>query len=108
MTKPRGDAMNVRDALARELRQAFRTLTRTPSVSLVALITLSLGVAAATSIFTMLDAVVLRPLPYPNADRLVQLASPVPKMRGQTKWGLARHEMFYFLENARTFQNLGV
>jgi predicted permease len=100
--------MHLRDAIGREFRHAIRTLARTPSVSLVALVTLSLGVAATTSIFTMLDAVVLRPLPYPNADRLVQLASPVPKLKGQSKWGLARHEMFYFLERGHTFHNLGV
>lgn len=100
--------MRFRETLARETRQAVRTLARTPSLSVVALLTLALGVGSATAIFTMLDAVVLRPLPYPRADRLVFLASPVPKLKGQTKWGIARHEMYYFLQHGHTLANLGV
>lgn len=100
--------MRLRDSLVGEIRHAARTLRRTPAFSIIALITLALGLGAATAIFTLLDAVVLRPLPYPNAERLVELTSPVPRMKGQTRWGLARHEMFYFLERGRTLENLGV
>ena len=100
--------MEFRDALGRELRLAARSLRRSPSFSLIAITTLALGIGAATAIFTLLDAVVLRPLPYPGADRLVSLSSPVPKLQGQTRWGLARHQMFYFLEHGRTLEALGV
>src|ERR1051326_4270655 len=71
------------------------------------LVTLALGIGASTAIFTLLDAVVLRPLPYPNADRLVTLSPPVPKLKGQTGWGLARHEMFYFLERGHSLEEPG-
>ncbi|HET7584285.1 MAG TPA: ABC transporter permease [Gemmatimonadaceae bacterium] len=100
--------MSIADIPARELRQAARALRRTPSFTVVTLLTLALGIGAATAIFTLLDAVVLRPLPYPDADRLVTLSSPVPKLRGQTVWGIARHEMFYFLERGHTFRNIGI
>jgi putative ABC transport system permease protein len=100
--------MNIADALKRETRHAVRTLARAPGFSVITLVTLALGIGAATAIFTLLDAVVLRPLPYRNADQLVQLSSPVPLLKGQTRWGLARHEMFYFLERGRTLENLGV
>jgi len=91
--------MEIRDAVVRETRQSIRTLVRTPVFSLVTLITLALGIGAATAVFTLLDAVVLRPLSYPHADRLVSMASPVPKLKGQTRWGLGRHEIFYFGES---------
>jgi len=100
--------MEIGDALSRETRHAARTLLRTPSFSIMTLVTLALGIGAATAIFTLLDSVVLRPLPYPNAERLVKLTSPVPKLKGQTVWGLARHEMFYFLERGHSLENLGV
>src|ERR687885_2910335 len=97
-TQRRRERMEIRDALTRETGHALRTLARTPGFSLIAFVTLALGIGAATAVFTLLDAVVLRPLPYPNADRLVELSSPVPLLKGQTRWGLARPEMFYFLE----------
>jgi putative ABC transport system permease protein len=100
--------MRLREWFARDVRYAARALVRTPSFSLVALITLTLGLGAATAVFTLLDAIVLRPLPYPGADQLVELASPVPLLQGQTRWGLARHEMFYFLDQGRTLEDLGV
>ena len=107
-THHRRERMHASDTILRETRRAIRTLLRAPGFSFVTIITLALGVGAATAIFTLLDAVVLRPLPYPHADRLVELSSPVPKIEGQTVWGLGRHEMFYFLERGRSLENLAV
>lgn len=92
----------------RETRRGARALRRAPRFSLVALLTLALGLGAATAIYTMLDAIVLRPLAYAGADRLVKLSSPVPKLKGQTVWGIARHEMFYFLGRGHTLSKLGL
>jgi putative ABC transport system permease protein len=100
--------MEIRDAVAREAGRAFRALRQTPGFTLVTIVTLALGIGAATAIFTLLDAVVLRPLPYANADRLVALSSPVPKLKGQTVWGLGRHQIYYFREKARSVENVGV
>lgn len=107
-THHRRERMHAIDAIVREAKRAARTLLRAPGFSFVTIITLALGIGAATAIFALLDAVVLRPLPYPNAERLVELSSPVPKIEGQSVWGLGRHEMFYFLERGRTFENLAV
>lgn len=107
-THRRRERMQISEAFTRETRRAVRTLARTPGFSFVTLITLALGIGAATAVFTLLDGVVLRPLPYASAERLVKLSSPVPKLKGQTEWGLARHQMFYFLESGRTLENLGV
>lgn len=107
-THHRRERMRATEAIAREARRAVRTLLRAPGFSFVTVLTLALGIGATTAIFTILDAVVLRPLPFANADRLVELSSPVPRMEGQTRWGLARHQMFYILEQSQAFENLGV
>jgi predicted permease len=57
----------------RELRFALRRLRAEPGFSLAALLTLALGIGAAVAIFTVVDGVMLRPLPYPEPDRLVQV-----------------------------------
>jgi predicted permease len=57
----------------RELRFAIRRLRAEPGFALTALATLALGIGAAVAIFSVVDAVMLRPLPYPRADRLVRI-----------------------------------
>jgi len=56
-----------------DLKYAFRTLVKSPAFTLVAILTLALGIGASTAIFSVLDAVLLRPLPYPNQERIVEL-----------------------------------
>ena len=91
-----------------EIRHALRRLARQPAFTIPAILTLALGLGATTAIFTVLDAVVLRPLPYANAHRLVYIDTPMPGMGKDTRWWLGRHEMFYFKQNARALEDLGV
>src|SRR5689334_17919738 len=61
------------DTLVQDLRFGLRQLRRTPAFTVAAVLALALGIGATTAVFTVLDRVVLRPLPYPDPDRLAMI-----------------------------------
>lgn len=67
------------NSLAADLRFAFRRLSRTPGFAAIIVATLALGIGATTALFSIVNAVVLEPLPYPAADRLVFVSSLSPQ-----------------------------
>ena len=61
------------DSIGRDLRHAQRSLRRQPGFTLAAVLTLALGIGATTAIFSVVYSVLIKPLPYPNADELVRI-----------------------------------
>ncbi|HEY4219365.1 MAG TPA: ABC transporter permease [Gemmatimonadaceae bacterium] len=96
------------EVITREVRHSARLLLRTPAFSLIAFVTLAIGIGATTAIYTVLDAVALRPLAYRNADRLVSILHPatVPG-NGESKWGLSSAGYFYFKAHNHSFEDFG-
>lgn len=102
----RRNLMSLLDSLVRELRTALRSLSRSPAFSIIAVVTLALGLGAATTIYTLIDHVVIHPLPYRNADRLVQLATAWPKTKAGTEYGISRGQYFYFKQNSPLLEDV--
>jgi putative ABC transport system permease protein len=71
--------------LMNDLRHAFRQLIKSPGFTLVAVITLALGIGANSAIFSGIDAVLLRSLPFPNPDRLAMVWATAPQHPGEDK-----------------------
>jgi putative ABC transport system permease protein len=73
--------------LIHDLRYALRQLAKTPGLALLAILTLALGVGANTAIFTVIESVLLRPLPYAHSDRLLYIGPAADKPGpGPTSW----------------------
>jgi putative ABC transport system permease protein len=62
--------------LSQDLRYALRSFLRVPGFTLVALVTLALGIGGTTAIFSIVDGVLLRPLPYPQPERILRITRP--------------------------------
>jgi predicted permease len=102
----RRNMMTLLESVRREIRHATRALMRSPGFTIISILTLALGLGAATAIFTLLDRVVLRPLPYPNADRLVYIATMWPKLKAGTEFRISRGQYFFFKQNSRLLEDV--
>jgi putative ABC transport system permease protein len=87
-----------------DLRHALRGLVRAPAFAAIAVLTLALGVGANTAIFAVVDAILLRPLPYERSDGLVRVLN---RWEGSPRAGLSPAEYFDYAEQARGLAAIG-
>src|SRR6478736_29544 len=87
-----------------DLRYAVRLLLKNPSVTIVAIFALALGIGANSAIFSVVNAVLLRPLPYPKADRLVYLNEVI----GGTNSSIALPDYVDWQRDNTSFQHLAL
>ncbi len=92
----------------KEAALALRGLTRARGFTVVAVLTLALGLGGSAAVYSLLDRVVLDPLPYPDADRLVQLRNQVPGVGPDERWSLSTAQWAHFTDHARTLESVGL
>jgi putative ABC transport system permease protein len=94
----------VLEQLGQDLRYGARLLRRSPAFSIVAVLTLALGIGANTAIFSVVNAVLLRPLPFPEPDRLVRIYESSPK--GNQRNVVNPLNFLNWRERTRSFQQM--
>ncbi len=90
-------------ALIKELRFASRSLARTPGFTLLAVLTLGLGIGMSVAVWSIVDAVLIEPLPYPDADRLVEIRMNQPE-RGTAGYPMSALDYLEYAERNRSFE----
>jgi hypothetical protein len=83
-----------------DIRYAFRMLRRSPGFSLIAIATIALGVGATTAIYSVIDATLLHPLPYPNPSELVRIEANLS--------GVGAHDVGISIPELKDLQNSGI
>jgi len=100
------------ESLLADLKFALRRLRKSPGFAITVLLTLAIGIGANTAVFSVVDDVLLKPLPYPDSNQLVALWLNAPGAAGLANFesGLRLSESMYFTfsENNHSFQSLGV
>ncbi len=94
------------DTVRQDLRSAVRNLLRAPGFALVTILTLALGIGANTAIFSVVNAVILRPLGYPQPEQLMFLTSRFPNMGFEQFW-VSPPEYFEMTEINQSFSVVG-
>jgi putative ABC transport system permease protein len=89
-----------------DLRYGARTLLRKPGFTAIAVVTLALGIGANTAIFSVVNAVLLKPLPYPEPERLVRVYSEFPTM-SLLKFWMSPPEFMDLQKEAQSFESVG-
>jgi predicted permease len=93
------------ESLWLDLRYGFRMLVRSPSFTIVAVGVLALGIAAGTAIFSVVNAILLRPLPYTEPDRLLLVQESLPKLNLRTG-AVSAAEYWDYKDGSEVFSNI--
>ena len=92
--------------MLQDLRYGVRTLLKAPGFTLVAVIALALGIGANTAMFSIVNSVLLRPVPYPEPERLMLITSQFPTL-GFDKFWISVPEYLEFVERNQSFDGVG-
>jgi predicted permease len=95
------------ESFKNELKQVLRRLARAPMFTAITLITLAAGVGANTVVFSVLEGVLLKPLPYPQPDELVGVWLTAPAIQIKDL-NLSPSDYFIYREQSKTFQDIGL
>src|SRR6185503_19810769 len=98
---------NLLADLWHDLRYAARTFAKQPGFAATAVLILALGIGATTAIFSVVYSVLIKPLPYPNADELVRIRHPAPGVNVEDIQSSSNMYLTYRQEG-RTFANVGL
>ena len=100
------------ESLLADLKHVFRRLGRSPGFAITVVLTLAIGIGANTAVFSVLNSVLLRPLPYPEPEQLVSLHLNAPGAPGlaefRSELRLSASMYFTFARQNRVFQSVGV
>src|ERR1700678_1165247 len=90
-----------------DLRYGLRTLCKSPGFTITAVLTLALGIGACTAVFSLVNAVLIRSLPYGDPSRLVYLYTPVPQFKLPAEvFGPAYADLYDLKKESRSFQDM--
>jgi predicted permease len=93
--------------LALDVRYALRGLKTNPGLSLIVIATLGMGIGASTAIFSVVNVLLLRPLPFPEGDRLLRLRDTIDRPGQATWWYNSSNRSFHFVaEGASSFSSI--
>ena len=94
------------DTLRQDLLYAFRNLRKSPGYAAVTVLTLALGIGANSAIFSVVNGVLLKPLPYPQPERLVFITSQFPTLGFDQFW-VSAPEFVEFRERNKSLEEVG-
>src|SRR5258706_325115 len=92
--------------VTQDIVYAFRTLAKNPTYAAITILTLALGIGANTAIFSVVNGVLLKPLPYPHPERLAFISSTFPRL-GFDKFWISVPEWAEFKQRNHSFQDVG-
>jgi len=95
------------DKLLSQFRQVMRRFRRAPAFTLIAVITVAAGVGATTAVFSILEGVMLKPLPYPHSEQLVGVWHTAPALN-IPELNMGPSNYFIYREQGKTFEDIGL